>query len=108
MNKPNLGVVLNLAFFGLLFFVSDSAFAQMGGIGGGDLAGRMSNLTNQVITVILPAVSILGLVYAAILAATGDQAAKQRMVLVLFASVVGFIAPIIISWLKSASGAGGF
>lgn len=80
----------------------------MGGIGGGDLASKMNGLTQQVIGVILPAVSVLGLVYAAILAATGDQGAKQRMVLVLFASVVGFIAPIIINWLKSASGAGGF
>jgi hypothetical protein len=108
MGKINLGLVCYVTFFIAALLISDGAYAQLGGIGGGDLAGRMNSLTNQVITVILPAVSILGLVYAAILAATGDQAAKQRMVLVLFASVVGFIAPIIISWLKSASGAGGF
>lgn len=108
MLKQKYGLVLYLAFLCTLICFSDSAFAQIGGIGGGDLATRMNSLTSQMISVILPAVSILGLVYAAILAATGDQGAKQRMVLVLFASVVGFIAPIIISWLKSASGAGAF
>ena len=91
-----------------LIFTPELALAQIGGIGGNDLAGKMNGLTNSVITVILPAVSVLGLVYSAILAATGDQAAKSRMVLIAFASIVGFLAPIIIGWLKSASGVGGF
>ena len=69
---------------------------------------KVNGLTDKLIAVVLPAVSILGLIYAAILAATGDQAAKSRMVLVAFASIVGFLAPIIIGWLKSASGVGGF
>ncbi|MCT4642781.1 MAG: hypothetical protein N4A33_10850 [Bacteriovoracaceae bacterium] len=93
---------------GVTFLIPELAFAQIGGIGSGDLAGRMNGLTSNVINVILPAVSILGLVYSAILAATGDQAAKSRMVLIAFASIVGFLAPIIIGWLKSASGAGSF
>jgi len=101
-------LVFSFAIIGAFFLFPESALAQVGGIGGSDLAGKMNNLTGQVINIILPAVSILGLVYAAILAVTGDQAAKQRMVLIFFASVVGFIAPIIINWLKSASGASGF
>ena len=59
-------------------------------------------------TVILPAVSILGLIYGAILAAMGDQSARPRMVLIVIASIIGFLAPVIIRWLQSASGAGGF
>ena len=108
MERINFGVVLSLAIFGVMFLLSEAALAQVGGIGGGDLANRVNSLTGQLIGFILPAISILGLVYAAILAATGDQAAKQRMVLILFASVVGFFAPMIINWLKSASGAGSF
>src|SRR5207245_11025386 len=45
-----------------------------------------------ILNVLLPAVAILGLVYAAILAAMGDEGSKARMVLVIIASVVGFLA----------------
>lgn len=88
----------------LLVFFSDSVFAQAGGIGGSGLEDRIRGLTSSIVTVILPAISILGLIYSAILAATGDQSARPRMVLVLFASVIGFLAPMIISWLQKASG----
>ena len=108
MNKTNLWLVCFLAIVGCLFLFPDGAFAQVGGIGGGDLSNRISGLTNKVMTVILPAISVLGLLYGAILAATGDQSAKARMVLIVIASVVGFLAPVIIRWLQSISGAGGF
>ena len=85
-------------------FFSDSAFAQAGGLGGSGLESRIKGLTGSIVTVILPAISILGLIYSAILAATGDQSARPRIVLVLFASVIGFLAPMIISWLQKASG----
>ena len=80
---------------------------DMGGIGGDALSQRVSGLTSKIIGTILPAISILGLVYAAILAASGDQSAKARMVLIIIASVVGFIAPIVIRWFQGAVGAGG-
>ncbi|MCY4644966.1 MAG: hypothetical protein OXB88_10140 [Bacteriovoracales bacterium] len=86
---------------GVLFLLSRDVLAQLGGVGSSDLAGRISGLTEKMLTLILPAISILGLVYAAILAATGDQSAKQRMILILIASVIGFMAPVIIRWLQS-------
>lgn len=85
---------------GLLFLFPEFAFAQYGG----GFESRVNSLTNSLVTVILPAISILGLIYAAILAATGDAGAKGRMILVVVASIVGFLAPLIIKWLQSASG----
>jgi len=85
-----------------LFFYLDPACAQ--GIGGSGFEGKIKGFTNNLMTVILPAVSILGLLYGAILAASGDEGAKRRMVLVIFASVVGFMSPVIIRWFQSAVG----
>lgn len=84
--------------------IPELVLAQAGGIGGSGLETRIRSLTGDIVTVILPAISILGLVYSAILASTGDQSARPRMVLIIFASVIGMLAPLIISWLKSASG----
>lgn len=96
--------------FTFLAFFPETSFAQdFGGIGGDALSNRVNGLTNKIIGTILPAISILGLVYSAILAASGDQGAKSRMVLVLVACAVGFLAPIVIRWLQGAvSGGGGF
>lgn len=66
----------------------------------GGLESKVQSVTNGLINFLLPAASVLGIVYAAILAATGDANAKQRMVLVIIASIVGFLAPLIIRWLQ--------
>ena len=102
MKATHLGLIgLGLLIgFGLTFFpeVSLAQFA------GGDFQTRVNGITNGLISTVLPAVSILGLVYAAILAATGDAGAKQRMILVIIASLIGFIAPVIIRFVQSAAG----
>ena len=107
MSKINLRIVVMFVAIvgvtGFMIFFPELSFAQV--IGGGGFEGKLQNLTNSIINVILPAVSILGLVYAAILAVTGDGAARQRMIFVVIASIVGFLAPIIIGWFKSAAGA---
>lgn len=90
-----------VAFATAMAFVPEMSFADYGG---GDFQNRMSGLTRNLVNVLLPAVSILGLVWAAILAAMGDEGSKNRMILVAFASIVGFLAPIIIRWLQSATG----
>ena len=92
----------------LVVFQPHLAFADdFGGIGADALSQRVGGLTNKIIGTILPAISILGLVYASILAASGDQGAKARMVLILIASCIGFLAPIVIRWFQGAVGAGG-
>jgi hypothetical protein len=90
-----------VAFVAVMTLVPDLAFADYGG---GEFQNKMSGLTRNLVNVLLPAVSILGLVYAAILAAMGDEGSKSRMVLVVIACVVGFLAPLFIRWLQSATG----
>jgi hypothetical protein len=79
-----------------MIFSPDLAHAQFAG----GLESKVQGVTSGLINFMLPAASVLGLVYAAILAATGDASAKQRMVLVVIASIVGFLAPLIIRWLQ--------
>lgn len=95
-----------VAAIGFLLLCPEVSFAQ--GFGGGGFESKISGLTNKLITIVMPAVSILGLVYAAFLAATGDPSAKPRMIAVIVASIIAFMAPVIIKWLQSASGGGGF
>lgn len=98
--KLDIGIAfLCIGVTAICFFFPEFALAQFGGF-----ESRVTSLTKSIVTVILPAVSILGLVYAAILAVTGDGAAKNRIVTVVVCSVVGFLAPLIIKWLQSASG----
>jgi len=101
INKSNLlSLGLMVGLFTLLAFYPDSAFAQIGG----GFESKMQGLTTKLITVILPLVSVLGLVYAVILALTGDGAAKGRIIMVIVCSIVGFMAPHIIGWFQSAAG----
>jgi len=103
MNKQTFWCVCLIMGIALFFtFFPEFAFAQ--GWGASGFESKLNNLTSSLINVVLPAVSILGLVYAAILATTGDTGAKQRMVMIIIASIIGFLAPIIINWFKSASG----
>ncbi len=110
MNKQTFWMIaFMVGVFACLTFCPETSFAQdFGGIGGDALSQRVNGLTSKIIGTILPAISILGLVYSAILAASGDQGAKGRMVLVIIASVVGFLAPILIRWFQSAVSGGGF
>ena len=87
---------------GLMILVPEISMAQV--IGGGDLKGKVDGITKGITNFLLPAVSILGLVYSAILAASGDSEAKSRMVLIMCASIVGFLAPLIIRWLQGLAG----
>lgn len=96
---------LVLGLIGFVCFFPELSFAQ--GFGGSGFESKISGLTNKLINIVMPAVAILGLVYAAFLAATGDPSAKPRMIAVVVASIVAFMAPVIIRWLQSAAGSGG-
>ena len=62
---------------------------------------KMNRLTDQLISVLLPLMSVLGLIYAVTLALIGDASARVRILTVMVCSIVGFLAPHIISWLHS-------
>ncbi len=86
---------------GLMLFLPEMSFASYGGSG---FESKVDGVTKGLINVLLPMISVLGLVYAAILAASGDAGAKARMVLVIVASIVGFLAPLAIRWLQGIAG----
>ena len=92
-------VCLCIGTVAICFFAPEWALANFGGF-----ESRVNGLTRSIITVVLPALSILGLIYASILAVTGDAAARGRITMVVVCSVIGFLAPLIIKWLQSASG----
>jgi len=94
MKATSLLVVLGLF---LLFVFHDFALAQFSG---GGLESKINGVTSGLINFLLPAASVIGLIYAAILAATGDASAKSRMVLIAMCSLVGMLAPLIIRWLQ--------
>lgn len=62
--------------------------------------GKMANLQRKLSSFILPVMSVLGLVMAAILAATGNESARSKIWFCLIGSAVGFLAPYIIGWLQ--------
>jgi hypothetical protein len=81
----------------LFTLVPDLSFAQYGS----DFESKVGNINSNLITRILPLISVFGLIYASVLAINGDGEAKGKIFGVLFASVVGFLAPQIIEWLKA-------
>lgn len=98
MNKTVL--LISIVFvIGILICGDASAQVAFGG-----LESKVQGLTQKLVSVILPLFSILGLVYAVILALSGDVAAKARITTVIICSVVGFLAPQIIGWVQSAVG----
>ncbi|MGE4107369.1 MAG: TrbC/VirB2 family protein [Bacteriovoracia bacterium] len=99
MTKSTYGWVFMIGFIGMLSLMLLSEPAMAFGF-----ESKMQNLTGQLINTVLPLMSILGLVYAAILALSGDAAAKAKIITVIAVSVVGFLAPAIIQWLQRATG----
>ena len=102
MYKKHLWYAIGICLF---FLVPEEILAQ-GAIyfSGSDFETRMSSFTSKLVTILLPVCSILGLIYACILALIGDGAAKQRIIMVIAASAIGFLAPVIIPWIKSIAG----
>lgn len=100
-NYFTLDSCLLLAILAAMAFVPELGFAQYGG---GGFESKMSGLTSKLLTVVLPFSSILGIIYAVILAMNGESGAKGRIITVVGCSIVGFIAPQIIRFFQAASG----
>ena len=88
-----------IALMVLPFLVPVLAHAQFG-VGGG-FEGKLRNLQDALIGTILPMVSTIGLVYAAILSISGSGEGRGKVVGVVFMSVVGFMARYIIEFFKN-------
>lgn len=97
-NKAQLAACALMFTLTLVFLLlPELGFAQYGG---SDFESKVGNINANIITRILPLISVFGLIYASILAINGDGDAKGKIFAVLLASVVGFLAPQIIEWLK--------
>lgn len=97
MKTTNLWLVLILGFALVTALFPELALAQFSG---GAFESKVNGVTSGLINFLLPAASIIGLVYSAILAASGDASAKSRMTLIAICSVVGMLAPLLIRWLQ--------
>lgn len=86
---------------GFCLLLSNPIFAQVFGDG---FENKMQNVTNKLITVIMPILSVLGIVYAVFLALTGDGGAKGRIIMVVVCSIIGFLSPYLVSWLQAITG----
>lgn len=71
---------------------------------GGQFETKVGNLQDKLINTVLPLMSIFGLVLAGIYAAIGKEDAKNKIVVILAGSTIGFLAPHIIGWLKGILG----
>lgn len=98
MTNARIGGLVLLGFLVFVTLCPELAHAQFSG--GGDLQNKVGGITRGLTNILLPAASCIGMIYAAVLAATGDASAKSRMVLIGFCSLVGFLAPLIIQWLQ--------
>lgn len=81
-----------------IFLVPLLVFA--GPISGNEFETRMTGLADQLINVVMPLMAILGLVWAGILAVSGNETARGKILLVVTGSIVAILSPHIIMWIK--------
>ena len=62
------------------------------------------NVQNKLINTILPAAAIIGLIIAGISFAVGHENAKRHMMYAIMGTILGFLAPSIITMLRGISG----
>ncbi len=63
----------------------------------------LDNMQNKLINTILPAVAILGLVFAGLSFAVGNENAKKHMAWAIMGTILGFAAPSIIHFLQGVA-----
>lgn len=98
MTKRGLCLVWFVTVVTLFFLLTENTYAQAAAF-----SSKVDNITTVIIGRILPAVSVLGLAYASILAATGDESSKKRFLLVAVASIVGILAKFVVPMLQGAA-----
>jgi len=69
-------------------------------IGYGSVESTLTNIQTKLITVILPLVAILGLVFAGLSFVLGSPGARQHLVLAVLGAVIGFGAPSIVTFIR--------
>ncbi len=92
----------NICFFVVslitLLFLPESGHAQSA------FQAKLGGLRDALIGTVLPIVSTIGLVYAAILSISGSGEARGRVIGVIFMSIIGFMAKYIIEFFQRIAG----
>ena len=86
----------------LVCFFPEVAEAQFGR--GQGLESRLGNLRDALIGIVLPLISSIALVYAAMLALTGSGEGRGKVVGVVVMSIVGFMARYVVEFFQSITG----
>ena len=99
----HLGFILYVLLSALIvILLTNDLFADV--LSGGGFETKVKGLQDKFLNVILPIMAVFGLGYAGILAATGNESAKGKIVLCLIGSAIAFLAPYIIAFVQSAIG----
>lgn len=83
-----------------LFVFALLLFIGIPEIGFGSVESTLTNVQTKLLTVILPLVAVLGLVWAGLSFASGSPNARQHLVLAITGCFVGFGAPSIMNFIK--------
>jgi hypothetical protein len=97
MSKIKFSYVLSIAALLIMICIPEASAQFVGG----NFESKVSGLSTALINQILPLLSVIGIFYASALAMNGSPEAKNRIILVIGCSIVGFLAPYLIQWLKA-------
>ena len=86
----------------LVCFFPEMVEAQFGRSGG--FESKLGNLRDALIGVVLPLISSIALVYAAMLALSGSGEGRGKVIGVVVMSIVGFLSRYIIEFFQSITG----
>ena len=93
-----------LATITAFFVLATEGYAQNLLGGGGVFQSKLGNLRDVLIGTILPLISTIGLVYAAILSMTGSGEGRSKVISIIAMSVIGFMAKYIIQFFQNIAG----
>ena len=98
MNKEKILTTILFIIFTVL--LPELACAQIGFGGGGTFESKLSGLQNALVGTLLPFASTVGLIWAAVLAATGSGEGIGKAVTIVVMSIIGFMAQYIIQFFQ--------
>ena len=70
----------------------------------GSFETKMERLRDSLVGTLLPLISTIGLVYASILAVSGSEESRGKVISIIIMSIVGFMAQYIIEFVQGIAG----
>ncbi|MBF0301042.1 MAG: hypothetical protein HQK51_20200 [Oligoflexia bacterium] len=104
LNITKIENIFLIATIAIIVILLTSSHDLLAFTGAGGFESKVKSLQDKFLNVILPIMAVFGLGYAGVLAATGNEGAKGKIVLCLIGSAVAFLAPYIIAFVQNAVG----